>query len=159
LIALRAAGHTIGWGIQFQQPLFLTVMALIVTLFAANLWGWFEIGLPGEIMDRLDRGPDSAQRRGTLRGSFVTGAFPTWLATPCSAPFLGTAVGFALARGPAEIAAIFAAIALGLALPYLALAALPGFAAYLPRPGRWMMALRVVLGVAMAGTAAWLLTV
>jgi suppressor for copper-sensitivity B len=159
LIALRAAGHTIGWGIQFQQPLFLTFMALVVTLFAANLWGWFELGLPGSVADRLDRAAAAAERRGSLAGSFVTGAFATLLATPCSAPFLGTAVGFALARGPREIAAIFAALALGLALPYLALAAMPGIAARLPRPGPWMDRLRVVLGLAMAGTAMWLLVI
>ncbi len=159
LIALRVAGHTIGWGIQFQQPLFLTFMAVVVTLFAANLWGWLELGLPGAMTGTLDRGAAAAERRGSLAGSFVTGAFATLLATPCSAPFLGTAVGFALARGPAEIAAIFAALALGLALPYLALAAAPGFAARLPRPGRWMVVLRALLGLAMAGTALWLLTV
>jgi suppressor for copper-sensitivity B len=159
LIALRAAGQTIGWGIQFQQPLFLTFMALVVTLFAANLWGWFEVGLPGGVGDRLDQGAAAAERHGSLAGSFVTGAFATLLATPCSAPFLGTAVGFALARGPLEIAAIFAALALGLALPYLALAALPGIAARLPRPGRWMAVLRALLGLAMAGTALWLLVI
>jgi suppressor for copper-sensitivity B len=159
LIALRAAGQTIGWGIQFQQPLFLTFMALVVTLFAANLWGWLELGLPGVVADGLDQGAAAAERHGSLAGSFVTGAFATLLATPCSAPFLGTAVGFALAHGPTEIAAIFATLALGLALPYLALAAVPGFARWLPRPGRWMTVLRFVFGLALAGTALWLLTV
>ena len=92
-------------------------------------------------------------------GAFVTGAFATLLATPCSAPFLGTAVGFALASGPAEIFAVFAALGLGLALPYLAVAAVPAIAQRMPRPGRWMVVLRWVLGVALLGTAAWLLSV
>ena len=80
------------------------------------------------------------------------------LATPCSAPFLGTAIGFALSRGPVEIFAVFSALGVGLALPYLLVAVLPGLAARLPRPGRWMLHLRLALGFALAATAIWLLT-
>jgi suppressor for copper-sensitivity B len=83
----------------------------------------------------------------------------TLLATPCSAPFLGTAIGFALSRGPAEIVAVFAAVACGLALPYLAVAAFPSFATRLPKPGPWMTVLRRTLGLALAGTGAWLVWV
>lgn len=158
LIALKAAGATIGWGIQFQQPLFLVVMAGVVTLFAANLWGWLEIRLPGAVTSAAGApaGPPEHER---ARGAFFTGMLATLLATPCSAPFVGTAVGFALAQGPAEILAVFTALGIGLALPYLAVAALPGLAARLPRPGAWMMRLRVVLGLALLATAGWLLTV
>ncbi|WP_454018653.1 protein-disulfide reductase DsbD family protein [Azospirillum sp. Marseille-Q6669] len=92
-------------------------------------------------------------------GQFATGAFATLLATPCSAPFLGTAVGFALSRGALEVFAIFAALGVGLALPYLLIAAFPRAARLLPRPGRWMVALRRVLGGALALTALWLLSV
>jgi len=94
-----------------------------------------------------------------LAGAFFTGVFATLLATPCSAPFLGTAVGFALTRGPGEILAIFAALGLGLAAPYLLVAAVPKLARLLPRPGRWMAWFCRILALALAATAFWLLTV
>ncbi len=166
LIALKATGMRIGWGIQFQQPWFLAAMAVIVGAFACNLWGFFEIRLPRRVSDaavRLDRaadGPGTASGQGTgLWGHFLQGALATLLATPCSAPFLGTAVGFALARGTTEIYAIFAGLGVGLALPYLAIAAFPGLATRLPRPGAWMIRLRQALGLALAATAGWLLWV
>ncbi|HLS69604.1 MAG TPA: protein-disulfide reductase DsbD domain-containing protein [Kiloniellales bacterium] len=153
-IALKAAGAVVGWGIQFQQPLFLAAMAVVVTLFAANLFGFFEILLPG----RLAQSASGPTTRG-LGGAFATGAFATLLATPCSAPFLGTAVGFALSRGASEILMIFTALGIGLALPYLAVAAWPRVARIMPRPGRWMVWLRLLLGLALVGTALWLLAV
>ncbi len=161
LTGLKAAGATIGWGIQFQQPEFLTVMALILALFSANLWGWFEFRLPGAVADAAlaaGGGPRAADNE-TVGGAFLSGAFATLLATPCSAPFVGTAVGFALARGPLEILAIFLALGLGLALPYLAVAAVPAIAHHLPHPGRWMLHLRALLGVALFATMLWLLSV
>jgi suppressor for copper-sensitivity B len=161
LAGLKAAGLAIGWGIQFQQPLFLAAMALIVTLFAANLMGWFEITLPGWLSG-LAAGEGrriGAGDRRSLPGYFLTGMLATLLATPCSAPFVGTAVGFALSRGAAEILAIFSAMGAGLAAPYLAIAAVPGLVVALPRPGRWMIGLRRVLGLALAGTALWLLSI
>jgi suppressor for copper-sensitivity B len=87
------------------------------------------------------------------------GAFATLLAASCSAPFVGTAIGFALARGPTDIALVFGALGFGMAAPFLAIAALPGLVVYLPRPGRWMIWLERVLGAALIGTAAWLLSV
>jgi suppressor for copper-sensitivity B len=156
-VALKAGGQAAGWGIQFQHPLFLTATAVIVALFAANLWGLFEIRLPSAVADAaLTVGQDS---RHGLTKHFLTGAFATLLATPCSAPFLGTAVGFALARGPFEIYAIFTMLGIGLALPYLVIAWLPWLATRLPRPGPWMVTLRRVLGLALAATAIWLLSV
>lgn len=152
LIALKSAGLAIGWGIQFQHPWFLVAMALVVTLFACNLWGFFEVHLP-ETVNEI--GGTTTHVHG-LGGHFMTGALATLLATPCSAPFLGTAVGFALARGAGEILAIFAALGIGLALPYLLVALYPTFATKMPRPGRWMLILRRVLGFALAITGAWL---
>lgn len=154
MVALKTAGAAVGWGIQFQQPLFLVFMVVLVTLFAANLWGLFEVPLPRVLADAL-----GGREGGGLGGQFATGAFATLLATPCSAPFLGTAVGFALSRGPGEIVAVFLALGIGLASPYLLVAAVPRVAAVLPRPGRWMATLRRVLGVALALTAVWLLSV
>ena len=155
MIALRAAGVSVGWGLQFQQPVFLAGMAALTTLFAANLWGWFEVPLPRVIADRASTG----RHEGSLAGNVAAGAFATLLATPCSAPFLGTAIGFAFAGTGLDILAIFATLGLGLALPYLAVALVPGVARFLPRPGRWMIALRRVLGLALIGTAAWLVFV
>ena len=154
-VGLTLAGGAAGWGIQFQQPMFLAVMVLILVLFACNLWGLFEIRLPGAVADAAVEGGTAPG----LAGHFLTGAFATLLATPCSAPFLGSAVGFALSRGPLEIYAVFAVLGVGLALPYLAIAAFPTLAMRLPRPGPWMIMLRRVLAFALLATALWLLSV
>jgi len=156
LIGLKAVGATVGWGIQFQSPWFLIAMTILVTLFACNLWGFFEVHLPGWVMDKTE---NLSPKRSGLTGNFLTGAFATLLATPCSAPFLGTAVGFALARGPVEILVIFFALGVGLAAPYLVVATFPRLVTKLPKPGRWMIVLRRVLGFALAGTGVWLLSV
>jgi suppressor for copper-sensitivity B len=147
LVGLKLAGEAVGWGLQFQQPWFLAGMAALLVAFAANLWGWFDIPMPEAFGDLAHP---------KLAGSFATGLFATLLATPCSAPFVGTAVGFALAQGPVQIFAIFLALGLGLATPYLAVAAFPQAARLLPRPGRWIARLRAVLGVALVATAVWL---
>lgn len=156
LIALKAAGHTVGWGLHFQQPVFLAVMMAILALFAANLWGLFHIPLPtflgGLAMD--DQGRPMGGHG--LTGHFLSGLFATLLATPCSAPFLGTAIGFALGNGPREILTIFATMGLGLATPFLTLAVMPHWATRLPRPGLWMVYVTKGLGLALAGTALWL---
>lgn len=157
LISLKAAGATIGWGIQFQQPVFLAVMAVICILFAANIWGLFEIPMPAFVGNVAVAG-DARLSSGYAK-SFFTGVLATALATPCSAPFVGTAIGFALARGPGEILAIFLALGLGLATPYLAIAAAPGLVRLLPRPGRWMRWLKALLGVTLLGTAIWLISI
>lgn len=154
LIALKASGAAIGWGIQFQQPLFLIALLMVLIMFAANMWGFFEIGLPGWMSSLGAR----SQSKG-IGGHFATGAFATLLATPCSAPFLGTAVGFALSQGPTEIIAVFSALGVGLALPYLVIALFPGVATRLPKPGPWMVTLRKVLALALIATAVWLLSV
>ena len=154
LILLKAAGASIGWGIQFQQPWFIAGMAVVTALFAANLWGWFAVGLPGAAYAAATH-----ETHRPLVNAFLTGMFATLLATPCSASFVGTAVGFALSRGPVEIVWIFAALGLGLAFPYLLVAAAPRLAGFLPRPGRWMTRLRQLFGLLLAGTAAWLVWV
>ncbi len=154
VLGLKGAGMAVGWGIQFQQPLFLVGMVLVLTLFAWNLFGLFEFHLPRALGGLGAQGDDKS-----LAGSFWTGALATLLATPCSAPYLGTAVGFALARGPLEIFAVFLALGLGMALPYILVAAVPALATRLPRPGAWMLWVRRVLGLALLGTAVWLLAV
>lgn len=157
LAVLKGAGMAIGWGIQFQQPIFLAVMVVILTIFTANLWGAFDVPLPAFISTAASRQGEPGET--TLWGHAASGVFATLLATPCSAPFLGTAVGFALAHGPGDILIVFLSLGLGMAAPYLALAAFPAVASWLPRPGAWMLVLRKILAVAMGATALWLLAV
>lgn len=158
-IAVKLAGGAMGWGIQFQQPWFLAGMVGVLALFAGSLLGGREIGLPVAVSSwagGLGQGRLSGGSRGE---SFFSGVVATLLATPCSAPFVGTAVGFALGQGPVEILAIFLALALGFAAPFLLLALFPGWAARLPRPGAWMAWVKRGFGLALLGTAVWLLTV
>ena len=158
LLAFQAAGGAIGWGIQFQSPLFLTVMTIMVTLFAANLWGLFEISAPQAALDRANAIIDKAPRN-SPGYHYATGVFATLLATPCSAPFLGTAVGFALAAGPVEILLVFTALGVGLAAPYLLIAAVPSLTEKLPGPGGWMRNVQRILSLALLATALWLISV
>lgn len=155
LAALKALGAQVGWGIQFQQPLFLVVMATILVALAANLLDLYHIHLPARLGGLVGQGAG----HDSMAGQFVNGLVMTLLATPCSAPFVGTAVGFALSQGPGQIVMIFAALGVGMASPYLVLAALPKVARFFPRPGNWMVKMRWVAAVAMAGTAIWLLTI
>lgn len=154
VLALKAVGVFVGWGIQFQQPVFLTAMAFVLILFAANMFGFYEIALPSSLATRI-----GADRGNGLRGQFWTGAFAALLATPCSAPFLGTAVGFALSRGAAETGVVFLALGIGLAIPYLLIAAVPRLVRLMPRPGKWMVQLRRFLGILLLGSATWLLSI
>ena len=156
LIAVKAAGRSIGWGVQFQEPAFIAGMAVLVTVFACHLLGFFEVPLPRFIANAASKrsGPDES-----LAGHFATGAFATLLATPCSAPFLGTAVGFALAGGAVQILAIFTALGIGLALPYLLVAAMPRLATRMPKPGIWMVRVKQAMAIPLAGTAVWLIMI
>ena len=155
LASLKALGAQVGWGIQFQQPLFLVVMAAILVALAANLLDLYEIHLPARLGGVIGQGAG----HDSVAAHFFNGLVMTLLATPCSAPFVGTAVGFALSQGPAQIGMIFAALGFGMASPYLVLAAMPRVARFFPRPGHWMVTVRRVAAVAMAGTAIWLLSV
>jgi len=150
-VLARGAGNAVGWGVQFQNPVFVTVLAVVVILFCFNLWGIFEIQLPMAASQAIGRGP-----REGLSGHFSSGLFATLMATPCSAPFLGTAVGFALSQGTGTVFAIFTAVGFGMALPYLILAAFPRSARFLPKPGAWMETLKGVMGFLLAGAAIWL---
>lgn len=155
VLMLQAAGLSVGWGLQFQSPVFLSLMFMVLFVFAANLFGFFEISLPSSIQTRL---ATSGSRDG-YAGDFATGAFAAILATPCSAPFLGTAIAFALTGSSFDVLIIFTSLGLGLALPYLLFAARPSWVTHLPKPGRWMVAVKWVLGALLATTAIWLLWV
>ncbi len=151
-LAARGLGLSVGWGLQFQNPVFLAVMIVVLVIFAANLFGLFKIALPSSWQTRMAQA-GGGQGYG---GDFATGAFAAILATPCSAPFLGTAVAFALAGRAVDIAVIFTALGLGLSVPYLLIAVFPRLVERLPKPGRWMVVLKIVLGLTLAATAVWL---
>ena len=155
LAGMKWAGASVGWGIQFQQPLFLGGMAVVLSLFAASQFGLFHLALPSGFLTRA-----SGIAGGTSATShFLSGFVATLLATPCSAPLVGTAVGFALSQGTAEIFAIFAALGIGMASPYLVVAAFPALTGAIPRPGPWLAHVRRFFGLALLATASWLLLV
>lgn len=153
LTTLKLTGASLGWGIQFQNPWFIAVMVVVTFVFALNLFGAFEVWLPSWAIGRM------ATAGGTgLKGSFFEGVFATLLATPCSAPFLGTAVAFALAAPLHDLWLIFFMLGLGMSLPWLFVALIPKTAMLLPRPGRWMRALKIILGLMMLASSLWLAT-
>ncbi|MDW9481684.1 DUF255 domain-containing protein [Sinorhizobium meliloti] len=152
LAGMKAAGADIGWGIQFQSAAFLAAMTIIVLAFALGTAGLFEIALPHALATKATRLTDGHGFAASLGQGFVA----TLLATPCSAPFVGTAVGFALAGDTSSILVVFAALGLGMALPYLLISLTPGLARVLPRPGGWMQRVRLALSITLFATAGWL---
>jgi len=156
LIALKAAGREITWGgFQFTNPYFVLALSVIVLVFALNLFGVFEISMP-QTATRSVLGWTGAQ--GDV-GSFFQGVFATVLATPCTAPFLGTALGFAFTQSPAIILSIFFAIAAGMSAPYLLLCAQPAWLRFLPKPGPWMLHVKQFMGFLLLATLLFLLYV
>ena len=152
LLALRAAGDAVGWGFQLQSPVFVAGLAYVMLALGLNLSGVFNIGGSIGIGQELTT-------RGGVTGSFFTGLLAVVVATPCTAPFMGTAIGFALTQSPLEAISIFEALALGLATPYLILSFAPGAARRLPRPGLWMDRVKQVLAFPLYAAAAWLVWV
>jgi thiol:disulfide interchange protein len=150
LLGLRAAGATLGWGFQFQSPIFVALMAGLLFFLGLSLAGQFEIGLT-----LTSAGGSLAQKQG-YTGSFFTGVLAVIVATPCTAPFMGAAVGFALAQSATVTFAIFTALALGLAAPYLLLTVQPAWTRLLPRPGAWMEVLKQATAVPIFATVIWL---
>jgi len=154
VIAIKATQHEASWGMQFQNPAFLVAMTILVTLVALNLFGLFEFRLGGSVMGAAG---DLAAKQG-MAGAFFNGVLATALATPCTAPFLAPALGFAFAQPAGVIVAVFLAIGLGLAFPYLVLSFQPGWLKFLPKPGTWMEKFKVIMGFPMLGTAVWMLS-
>jgi thiol:disulfide interchange protein DsbD len=151
VVTLRAAGAAVGWGFQLQDPIFLAAISTILVVFALNLFGAFEITLHPKGPDLGPSvGPSSPSR------SFFEGALAVALATPCTAPFLGTAVGFAFASSGVVIFCMFTAIGIGLAAPFVLVALVPGWARFVPRSGAWMLRVRQLLAFGLLATVAWL---
>lgn len=153
LMGLRGAGGAVGWGFQFHSPLFVLLLAWLMFLMGLALAGLVQLGA-----GLAGLGQGLASRPGMV-GSFFTGVLATVVATPCTAPFMGAAMAYALAQPPLPLLAVFLALGLGLALPYLALACWPGLQRWMPRPGAWMDTLKQGLAFPMFGAAIWLVWV
>ena len=150
LLLVRAGGSQAGWGFQLQSPIFLTFLASGIFFFALSLAGLFDIGL-----SLTSAGGELAKKQG-YTGTFFTGVLATVVATPCTAPLMGVAIGFALAQSAPVTFAIFTALALGLALPYLLLTLNPAWTRILPRPGAWMEIFKQLTAVIFFATVIWL---
>ncbi len=150
LLGLRAAGASIGWGFQLQSPVFLLLIAGLLFFLGLSLAGQFEIGLT-----LTSAGGSLAAKQG-YTGSFFTGVLAVVVATPCAAPFMGAAIGYALSHSAAVTFAVFTALALGLAAPYVALTLQPAWTRWLPRPGAWMEVLKQVVSIPIFITVIWL---
>ena len=153
LIGLKTLGAQIGWGFQLQNPLFVMFLIYLLALVALNLAGFFEVGSGFSHV-----GSKMASQQG-LSGSFYTGVLATLVATPCTAPFMGVAIGYALVQPVYVSLSVFLALGFGLALPYLILASFPSSRSWLPKPGAWMIKFKEFLAFPMLATVAWLVWV
>ena len=155
LISLRTLGINIVWGMQFQQPIFLTIIALVLLIFTMNLFGFFEFKIPAfinsEVLQKLSNNNYSKD--------FFNGFFATLLATPCSAPFVGTAITAAFTQSAYTMLGIFIFMGIGMASPYLFISLFPNMAKILPKPGLWMNYVRYLLGVLLLGTFFWIFSI
>ena len=154
LILIRFFGYNVGWGIQFQQPIFLMIITLILTLFALNLFGLFEFSIP--------KFANSNQffffQNNNMR-DFFNGFFATLMATPCSAPFVGTALTYAFTQSSLSLLYIFILMGVGMASPYILISIVPNLIKFLPKPGQWMIYLKYFLGLLLLGTTFWLCSI
>ena len=153
LLAARAGGNAVGWGFQLQSPLVISLLALVILGAALNMLGVFEVGLS------LQRAGEISFGRGAFARSALTGALAIVVATPCSAPFMAGAIGYALVQPPAIALAIFFSLALGFAAPFTLISLFPALARRLPRPGAWMSVLKRGLAFPMFGAYSWLVWV
>ncbi len=153
LVTLKLSGVSISWGMQFQNPWFIAALVLLTLLFALNLFGLFEVRLPSTVNQWA-----AQETKQSPLGHFLQGVLATILATPCTAPFLGTAVAFAFGAPPLILLLIFFALGLGMALPWLLIALFPRSTRFLPKPGRWLGWVKPILGIFMLATTLWLLS-
>lgn len=153
VLGLKYSGQSIGWGFQLQSPSFVALMIFVIFIFSLNLFGLFEFKTPGGSF------LGDVQLKKGFGGDFLSGILATILSTPCSAPFLGTALTFAFTSGPLEIILIFIFIGLGLAFPFLITGIFPALISFLPKPGHWMLTVKKFLGMAMILTTLWLMDI
>jgi suppressor for copper-sensitivity B len=148
---LRYLGVSIGWGMQFQQPFFLMIISLILSFFALNLFGYFELPIPNFMNNQLISGLNTYYLR-----DFFNGFFATIMATPCSAPFVGTAITVAFTQSYTMMLFIFIFMSLGMATPYLIVSLFPNLLNFFPKPGKWMIYLKYILGILLLVTLIWI---
>ena len=153
LLGLRAAGEQLGWGFHLQNPAVVAALAVLFTLIGLNLAGLFEFGnlLPGRVA--------TLQAKNPTINAFLSGVLATAIASPCTAPFMGASLGYAIGLPAVQALAVFGAIGVGMALPFLAASLVPGVARALPRPGAWMVTFRQLMAFPMFATVAWLVWV
>ena len=153
LLGLRATGEQLGWGFQLQNPAVVAALAVLFTLVGLNLAGLFEFGnfLPGRVANLQSKNPTV--------NAFLTGVLATAIASPCTAPFMGASLGYAIGLPAVQALAVFGAIGVGMALPFLAASLVPGVARLMPRPGAWMVTFKQLMAFPMFGTVAWLVWV
>ncbi len=158
LLALQTYGHAVGWGFQLQEPLFVAVLAAVLLVFGLSLFGVFEFG--HMFASWAGQKDEKAKKESHgLTGSFLNGVLATAVATPCTGPFLGTAIGFAVTLSPAYSMMVFTSLGLGMAFPYLMLAAFPSLLRWLPKPGSWMVMFKQLMGFLILATILWLMWV
>ena len=152
VIGVKAAGHRAGWGMQFGSSVFVVCLTTLVTLVALNLFGVFEVTPAGRVLNATG---ELASRHGAP-GAFFNGLLATTLATPCTAPFLAPALGFAFTQSAVVIVSVFVFVGVGLAVPYVLLSCNPALLKFLPKPGAWMQKFKIAMGFPMLLTAIWL---
>lgn len=155
LLVFRAYGQEVGWGFQLQEPLFVAVLAAILLIFGLSLFGVFEIGTAVTNW----AGQAQGYSKEGLTTSFLSGVLATAVATPCTGPFLGSAIGFAVTVSNFQAMLIFTLLGLGMASPYMVFAIYPNLLRFLPRPGAWMETFKQLMGFLMLATVLWLLWV
>jgi thiol:disulfide interchange protein DsbD len=153
LLGLRAQGAALGWGYQLQSPLVVSALALLFFVLALNLSGVFQMGMA------LQSAAGALKARGAHADALLSGLVATLVATPCTAPFMGAALGYALVQPALHALLVFSALALGMALPYLVLCFVPALVRRLPRPGAWTETLKQVLAFPLYATVVWLVWV
>lgn len=158
LLLLQAYGHAVGWGFQLQEPIFVAILAAVILVFGLSLFGLFEMGM-GVAGAAGKAHHQSSKKSNELLGSFLSGILATTVATPCTGPFLGSAVGFAVTLPPISALMIFTSLGLGMASPYLFVAAFPPLLKIFPKPGKWMITFKEIMGFMMILTTLWLLWV
>lgn len=153
ILAIKSTGESVGWGFQLQSPVFVSLMIIILFVFSLNLFGLFELSTPG------GKHLGNIKLKDGVVGDFVGGVLATILSTPCSAPFLGTALTFAFSASPFEIILVFQVIGIGLSLPFIITGLFPSLVKFLPRPGLWMENVKKFLGLTLLLTTLWLMDV
>lgn len=154
LLVLKSYGENVGWGFQLQDPLFVALFAAVMLIMALSLFGVFELG--SSMASWAGQKEQSSRKKASTLGSFFSGVLATAVATPCTGPFLGSAIGYAFTRPAYETLIIFTALGMGMAAPYILLSAFPKLSRFIPKPGEWMETLKQFMGFLMMLSVLWL---